>query len=227
MRVAGGILGSRREAAGAELEVDDIVVGDIMVAGDDSGLNFAEGLPTTGLRALLELLVRATGRDLGAADLVAFVATVVATFVATFLVSFLVAFGRLADLMDLRVGIGRLVGGDAVGKPTASRALIPETGVFSQGYAVRRPSLRESAPVKTTSPAEAGDVGWLQFVQPPVPAPVPAPGPAPVPVPAPVPAPVDAPRAGPFGETSAILARSAASRSFSARACNTSNASSS
>ena len=215
MRVAGGILGSRREAAGAELEVDDIVVGDIMVAGDDSGLNFAEGLPTTGLRALLELLVRATGRDLGAADLVAF------------LVALVVAFGRLADLMDLRVGIGRLVGGDAVGKPTASRALIPERGVFSQGYAVRRPSLRESAPVKTTSPAEAGDVGWLQFVQPPVPAPVPAPGPAPVPVPAPVPAPVDAPRAGPFGETSAILARSAASRSFSARACNTSNASSS
>lgn len=201
MRVAGGILGSRREAAGAELEVDDIVVGDIMVAGDDSGLNFAEGLPTTGLRALLELLVRATGRDLGAADLVALV----------------VAFGRLADLMDLRVGIGRLVGGDAVGKPTASRALIPERGVFSQGYAVRRPSLRESVPVKTTSPAEAGDVGWLQFVQPPLP----------VPVPAPVPAPVDAPRAGPFGETSAILARSAASRSFSARACNTSNASSS
>lgn len=207
MRVAGGILGSRREAAGAELEVDDIVVGDIMVAGDDSGLNFAEGLPTTGLRALLELLVRATGRDLGAAALVAF----------------LVAFGRLADLMDLRVGIGRLVGGDAVGKPTASRALIPERGVFSQGFAVRRPSFRESAPVKTTSPAEAGDVGWLQFVQPPVPEPVPAPGP----VPAPVPAPVDAPRAGPFGETSAILARSAASRSFSARACNTSNASSS
>ena len=213
MRVAGGILGSRREAAGAELEVDDIVVGDIMVAGDDSGLNFAEGLPTTGLRALLELLVRATGRDLGAADLVAFLVALV--------VAFLVAFGRLADLMDLRVGIGRLVGGDAVGKPTASRALIPERGVFSQGYAVRRPSLRESAPVKTTSPAEAGDVGWLQFVQPPVPAPVPAPGPAPVP------APVDAPRAGPFGETSAILARSAASRSFSARACNTSNASSS
>ena len=219
MRVAGGILGSRREAAGAELEVDDIVVGDIMVAGDDSGLNFAEGLPTTGLRALLELLVRATGRDLGAADLVAFLVALV--------VAFVVAFGRLADLMDLRVGIGRLVGGDAVGKPTASRALIPERGVFSQGYAVRRPSLRESAPVKTTSPAEAGDVGWLQFVQPPVPAPVPAPGPAPVPVPAPVPAPVDAPRAGPFGETSAILARSAASRSFSARACNTSNASSS
>ena len=215
MRVAGGILGSRREAAGAELEVDDIVVGDIMVAGDDSGLNFAEGLPTTGLRALLELLVRATGRDLGAADLVAFLVALV--------VAFVVAFGRLADLMDLRVGIGRLVGGDAVGKPTASRALIPERGVFSQGYAVRRPSLRESAPVKTTSPAEAGDVGWLQFVQPPVP----APGPAPVPVPAPVPAPVDAPRAGPFGETSAILARSAASRSFSARACNTSNASSS
>ncbi len=203
MRVAGGILGSRREAAGAELEVDDIVVGDIMVAGDDSGLNFAEGLPTTGLRALLELLVRATGRDLGAAALVALV----------------VAFGRLADLMDLRVGIGRLVGGDAVGKPTASRALIPETGVFSQGFAVRRPSFRESAPVKTTSPAEAGDVGCLQFVQPPLP--------EPVPVPAPVPAPVDAPRAGPFGETSAILARSAASRSFSARACNTSNASSS
>ena len=219
MRVAGGILGSRREAAGAELEVDDIVVGDIMVAGDDSGLNFAEGLPTTGLRALLELLVRATGRDLGAAALVAFLVALV--------VALVVAFGRLADLMDLRVGIGRLVGGDAVGKPTASRALIPETGVFSQGYAVRRPSLRESAPVKTTSPAEAGDVGWLQFVQPPVPAPVPAPGPAPVPVPAPVPAPVDAPRAGPFGETSAILARSAASRSFSARACNTSNASSS
>ena len=219
MRVAGGILGSRREAAGAELEVDDIVVGDIMVAGDDSGLNFAEGLPTTGLRALLELLVRATGRDLGAADLVAFLVALV--------VALVVAFGRLADLMDLRVGIGRLVGGDAVGKPTASRALIPERGVFSQGYAVRRPSLRESAPVKTTSPAEAGDVGWLQFVQPPVPAPVPAPGPAPVPVPAPVPAPVDAPRAGPFGETSAILARSAASRSFSARACNTSNASSS
>jgi len=205
MRVAGGILGSRREAAGAELEVDDIVVGDIMVAGDDSGLNFAEGLPTTGLRALLELLVRATGRDLGAAALVALV----------------VAFGRLADLMDLRVGIGRLVGGDAVGKPTASRALIPETGVFSQGFAVRRPSFRESAPVKTTSPAEAGDVGCLQFVQPPLPAP------GPEPVPAPVPAPVDAPRAGPFGETSAILARSAASRSFSARACNTSNASSS
>ena len=203
MRVAGGILGSRREAAGAELEVDDIVVGDIMVAGDDSGLNFAEGLPTTGLRALLELLVRATGRDLGAAALVALV----------------VAFGRLADLMDLRVGIGRLVGGDAVGKPTASRALIPERGVFSQGFAVRRPSFRESAPVKTTSPAEAGDVGCLQFVQPPLP--------EPVPVPAPVPAPVDAPRAGPFGETSAILARSAASRSFSARACNTSNASSS
>ena len=203
MRVAGGILGSRREAAGAELGVDDIVVGDIMVAGDDSGLNFAEGLPTTGLRALLELLVRATGRDLGAAALVALV----------------VAFGRLADLMDLRVGIGRLVGGDAVGKPTASRALIPETGVFSQGFAVRRPSFRESAPVKTTSPAEAGDVGCLQFVQPPLP--------EPVPVPAPVPAPVDAPRAGPFGETSAILARSAASRSFSARACNTSNASSS
>ena len=219
MRVAGGILGSRREAAGAELEVDDIVVGDIMVAGDDSGLNFAEGLPTTGLRALLELLVRATGRDLGAAALVAFLVALV--------VALVVAFGRLADLMDLRVGIGRLVGGDAVGKPTASRALIPERGVFSQGYAVRRPSLRESAPVKTTSPAEAGDVGWLQFVQPPVPAPVPAPGPAPVPVPAPVPAPVDAPRAGPFGETSAILARSAASRSFSARACNTSNASSS
>ena len=216
MRVAGGILGSRREAAGADLEVDDIVVGDIMVAGDDSGLNFAEGLPTTGLRALLELLVRATGRDLGAADLVAFLVALV--------VALVVAFGRLADLMDLRVGIGRLVGGDAVGKPTASRALIPERGVFSQGYAVRRPSLRESAPVKTTSPAEAGDVGWLQFVQPPVPAPVPAPGPAPVPVPAPVPAPVDAPRAGPFGETSAILARSAASRSFSARACNTSNA---
>ncbi len=223
MRVAGGILGSRREAAGAELEVDDIVVGDIMVAGDDSGLNFAEGLPTTGLRALLELLVRATGRDLGAAALVAFLATFVATFVATvvatFLVSFLVAFGRLADLMDLRVGIGRLVGGDAVGKPTASRALIPERGVFSQGYAVRRPSFRESAPVKTTSPAEAGDVGWLQFVQPPLPAPGPAPGPAPVPAPGPAP--------GPFGETSAILARSAASRSFSARACNTSNASSS
>ena len=209
MRVAGGILGSRREAAGAELEVDDIVVGDIMVAGDDSGLNFAEGLPTTGLRALLELLVRATARDLGAADLVAFLVALV--------VAFVVAFGRLADLMDLRVGIGRLVGGDAVGKPTASRALIPERGVFSQGYAVRQPSLRESAPVKTTSPAEAGDVGWLQFVQPPLP----------VPVPAPVPAPVDAPRAGPFGETSAILARSAASRSFSARACNTSNASSS
>ena len=219
MRVAGGILGSRREAAGAELEVDDIVVGDIMVAGDDSGLNFAEGLPTTGLRALLELLVRATGRDLGAAALVAFLVALV--------VALVVAFGRLADLMDLRVGIGRLVGGDAVGKPTASRALIPERGVFSQGYAVRRPSLRESAPVKTTSPAEAGDVGWLQFVQPPLPASGPAPGPAPVPVPAPVPAPVDAPRAGPFGETSAILARSAASRSFSARACNTSNASSS
>ena len=219
MRVAGGILGSRREAAGADLEVDDIVVGDIMVAGDDSGLNFAEGLPTTGLRALLELLVRATGRDLGAAALVAFLVALV--------VALVVACGRLADLMDLRGGIGRLVGGDAVGKPTASRALIPERGVFSQGYAVRRPSLRESAPVKTTSPAEAGDVGWLQFVQPPVPAPVPAPGPAPVPVPAPVPAPVDAPRAGPFGETSAILARSAASRSFSARACNTSNASSS
>ncbi len=217
MRVAGGILGSRREAAGAELEVDDIVVGDIMVAGDDSGLNFAEGLPTTGLRALLELLVRATGRDLGAADLVAFVVALV--------VALVVAFGRLADLMDLRVGIGRLVGGDAVGKPTASRALIPERGVFSQGYAVRRPSLRESAPVKTTSPAEAGDVGCLQFVQPPAPAPVPVP--VPEPVPAPVPAPVDAPRAGPFGETSAILARSAASRSFSARACNTSNASSS
>ena len=162
MRVAGGILGSRREAAGAELEVDDIVVGDIMVAGDDSGLNFAEGLPTTGLRALLELLVRATGRDLGAADLVAFLVALV--------VALVVAFGRLADLMDLRVGIGRLVGGDAVGKPTASRALIPERGVFSQGYAVRRPSLRESAPVKTTSPAEAGDVGWLQFVQPPLPA---------------------------------------------------------
>jgi hypothetical protein len=188
-----------------------------MVAGDDSGLNFAEGLPTTGLRALLELLVRATGRDLGAAALVAFVVALVVALV----VAFVIAFGRLADLMDLRVGIGRLVGGDAVGKPTASRALIPERGVFSQGYAVRRPSFRESAPVKTTSPAEAGDVGWLQFVQPPVPEPVPAP------VPEPVPAPVDAPRAGPFGETSAILARSAASRSFSARACNTSNASSS
>lgn len=213
MRVAGGILGSRREAAGAELEVDDIVVGDIMVAGDDSGLNFAEGLPTTGLRALLELLVRATGRDLGAAALVAFLVALV--------VALVIAFGRLADLMDLRVGIGRLVGGDAVGKPTASRALIPERGVFSQGFAVRWPSFRESAPVKTTSPAEAGDVGCLQFVQPPVPAPVP------VPVPEPVPAPVDAPRAGPFGETSAILARSAASRSFNARACNTSNASSS